>query len=184
MYSVWAGHWTQEQVGCVLISCLCTPVNKLSSKVKVANYARHYTLLYTMSLADALLADLDGLSDDGGSDNEVVAPVAEASSSSSTFKHPADSPFGSMGPPPLPTKLVAGQKRLAEALDGGGMDDEDDEMDGEGVKAGFVPEGGVRPAEELDAEDVENTDLTSVEDVNKVSKLISGKRLREVIEVS
>lgn len=63
------------------------------------------------------------------------------------------------------------------------MDDEDEDMEGD-VKAGFVPEGGVRPAEELDAEDVENTDLTSVEDVNKVSKLISGKRLREVIEVS
>jgi U4/U6 small nuclear ribonucleoprotein PRP31 len=133
----------------------------------------------TMSLADALLADFDGLSDDGGSDNEVVAPQASASSS----KQPADSPFGNMGPPPLPNKLVAGQKRLMDALDGGGMDDEDDEMGGD-VKAGFVPEGGVRPAEELDAEDVENTDLTSVEDVNKVSKLISGKRLREVIEVS
>jgi U4/U6 small nuclear ribonucleoprotein PRP31 len=136
-----------------------------------------------MSLADALLADLDGLSDDGdeGIDNETIAPQA----SGSTFKQPADSPFGSMGPPPLPTKLVAGQKRLAEALDGGGdLDDEDDDMEGGGVKAGFVPEGGVRPAEELDAEDVENTDLTSVEDVNKVSKLISGKRLREVIEVS
>jgi len=149
------------------------------SKVNPRQPVTSYIIYLTMSLADALLADFDGLSDDGGSDNEVVAPQASAS----TSKQPADSPFGNMGPPPLPTKLVAGQKRLMDALDGGGMDDEDDEMDGD-VKAGFVPEGGVRPAEELDAEDVENTDLTSVEDVNKVSKLISGKRLREVIEVS
>jgi U4/U6 small nuclear ribonucleoprotein PRP31 len=135
-----------------------------------------------MSLADALLADLDGFSDDGGlSDNETTAPQA----SSSTSKPAADSPFASMGPPPLPAKIVAGQKRLAAALDGGNLDeDEDDAMDGEGSGgAGFVPEGGVRPADELDAEDVENTDLTHVEDVNKVSKLVSGKRLREVVEV-
>ena len=135
-----------------------------------------------MSLADALLADLDGLSDDGGlSDNETSAP--QASTSTSTSKPAADSPFGSMGPPPLPAKAIAGQKRLAAALDGGNLDDEeDDAMEGE-VGAGFVPEGGVRPADELDAEDVENTDLTNVEDVNKVSKLVSGKRLREVVEV-
>jgi len=133
-----------------------------------------------MSLADALLADLDGLSDDGGlSDNETSAPQA----STSTSKPAVDSPFGSMGPPPLPAKAIAGQKRLAAALDGGNLDDEeDDAMEGE-VGAGFVPEGGVRPADELDAEDVENTDLTNVEDVNKVSKLVSGKRLREVVEV-
>lgn len=136
-----------------------------------------------MSLADALLADFDGLSDDGGpSDNEDNAPVA---SSSTSMAPPKASPFGSMGPPPLPTKLVAGQKRLAEALDGGPTgddDDDDDAMAGDGA-IGFVPEGGVRPAEELDAEDVENTDLTKVEDVSKVSKLVNGRRLREVLEV-
>lgn len=139
-----------------------------------------------MSLADALLADFDGFSDDGGgSDHEDSAPVA--SSSTSTAAPPKASPFGSMGPPPLPNKLVAGQKRLADALDGGA---DDDDMDGDGAlengqsTVGFVPEGGTRPAEELDAEDVEKTDLTKVEDVNKVSKLISGKRLRDVIQVS
>lgn len=152
-----------------------------------------------MSLADALLADFDGLSDDGGpSDHEDHAPQASTSASASgsttaTANGAKASPFGNMGPPPLPTKLVAGQKRLAEALDGGadgGDDDDDDDMDGAGAlangqsAAGFVPEGGVRPAEELDAEDVEQTDLTKVEDVSKVSKLISGRRLREVIQVS
>lgn len=145
-----------------------------------------------MSLADALLADFDGLSDDGGpSDNEDNGPIASSSTATATGSQAKASPFGNMGPPPLPTKLVAGQKRLAEALDGGPVaGDEDDDMDGdEGLEngqsaVGFVPEGGVRPAEELDAEEVERTDLTKVEDVNKVSKLISGRRLREVIQVS
>lgn len=137
-----------------------------------------------MSLADALLADFDGFSDDeGGSGQEDNAPVA---SSSTSMPPPKASPFGSMGPPPLPNKLVAGQKRLAEALDGGPTDDGDDDDGMDGVESGsaFVPEGGVRPAEELDAEDVENTDLTKVEDVSKVSKLIHGRRLRDVIQVS
>lgn len=139
-----------------------------------------------MSLADALLADFDGLSDDGApSDNEDNAPVA---SSSTSMAPPKSSPFASMGPPPLPTKLIAGKRRLAEALDGrptGDDEDDDDAMDGDGdVKVGFVPEGGVRPAEELDAADVEKTDLTKVEDVSKVSKLVNGRRLREVIDVS
>lgn len=151
-----------------------------------------------MSLADALLADFDGLSDDGGlSDHEETAPEASTSTSNgngASGPGTNPSPFGSMGPPPLPTKLVAGQKRLAEALDGGDTgdaDDGDEAMDGDGETlengqraAGFVPEGGVRPAEELDADDVEQTDLTSVEDVTKVSKLMTGRRLREVIEVS
>ena len=139
----------------------------------------------TMSLADALLADLDGFSDDGGvSDHEDTN--AQASSSSHTNAGASNaSPFGSMGPPPLPHKVVAGQKRLAAAMDGGMDDDDDDEdMEGtEGKTVGYVPEGGIRPAEELDAEDVENTDLTTVEDVGKVSKLMSGKRLKEIIVV-
>lgn len=138
-----------------------------------------------MSLADALLADFDGFSDDdGASDKEDNAPVA-SSSTSTSMAPPKASPFGSMGPPPLPNKLIAGKRRLEEALDGGptGDDDEEDDEMGAGGAVGFVPEGGVRPAEELDAEDVEKTDLTKVEDVSKVSKLVHGRRLREVIEV-
>jgi U4/U6 small nuclear ribonucleoprotein PRP31 len=147
-----------------------------------------------MSLADALLADFDGLSDDGGlSDHEDTAPQASSSTSANNASGSGsgnkDSPFGSMGPPPLPTKAIAGQKRLAAALDGGF--DEDDDMDGEedmklegGQSAvGFVPEGGIKPAEELDADEVEDTDMTNIEDVGKISKLLSGKRLKETVEV-
>jgi U4/U6 small nuclear ribonucleoprotein PRP31 len=146
---------------------------------------------YIMSLADALLADFDGLSDDGFSDHEESAPQASTSASTSNGNTTGnqDSPFGSMGPPPLPAKMIAGQKRLAAALDGEG--DEDDEMEGEegtlegGQSAvGFVPEGGVKPADELDVEEVNEIDMTGYEDVSKISKLLSGNRLKVIIAVS
>lgn len=110
-----------------------------------------------MSLADTLLADLDGLSDG------EEAPQASSSSS--------------MLPPPLPVK-----RSLA--------DDLDDDLDGDlkmedGSSAvGFVPEGGVRPAEELDEEEVNATDLAGIEDVSKVARLMSGNKLKEILEVS
>ncbi|KAK4684547.1 U4/U6 small nuclear ribonucleoprotein PRP31, partial [Tremellales sp. Uapishka_1] len=114
-----------------------------------------------MSLADSLLADLDGLSDE--EEIEVEAPKAS----------------GSMLPPPVPLK------RSAAAMEAGSDEDEDDDGDqkmADGTSAvGFVPEGGVRPAEELDQEDVENTDMTGVEDVGKVAKLLGGKKLRETL---
>ena len=118
-----------------------------------------------MSLADSLLADLDGLSDD-----EDPSPPSH---------HQASGSKGSMAPPPLPAK-VNGNKRPAE---------EDEDLDGDltmenGLSAtGFVPEGGVRPADELDIEEVENTDLTGVEDVGKVARLMTGKKLKEVLSV-
>jgi U4/U6 small nuclear ribonucleoprotein PRP31 len=49
--------------------------------------------------------------------------------------------------------------------------------------AGYVPEGGVRPADELDADEVNKVDLSDVTDVGTVAKLHTGKRLKEVIEV-
>ena len=135
-----------------------------------------------MSLADSLLADLDGLSD--GED----APSPQASSSK-------PSGFGQMLPPPLPLKF----KRLAEDLDAeassskrvklesnGDDEDEDDvDMVGEdGMKMGYVPEGGVRPAEELDEATVNQADLTAVEDIAKVSKLFNGQKLKQTLAVS
>lgn len=147
-----------------------------------------------MSLADALLADLDGLSDDGGpSDHDEPQPQASSSSSK-----PSAGGFGAMLPPPVPAKALnsigngngnAG-KRPAAALE----DDLDEDMGGDGNEGedklengmsavGYVPEGGVRPADELDADEVEKTDMAGVEDVGKVAKLLSGKKLKEVIKV-
>ncbi|CAK9783880.1 putative Pre-mRNA splicing factor [Cutaneotrichosporon oleaginosum] len=106
-----------------------------------------------MSLADTLLADFDGLSDD--------EPAPQASSSSSARP----------------------QKRsLADDL-GDDLDaDGDLKMEDGSSAVGFVPEGGVRPAEELDADEVEATDLAAIADVSKVAKLMSGTKLKEVLE--
>lgn len=122
-----------------------------------------------MSLADALLADLDGLSDDGGP-SRSPSPVPQAGPSNGK---------GSMLPPPIPLKA----KRPAE--DEEDMEDDTEDVLESGVSAvGYVPEGGVRPADELDEEEVAMADLTDVTDVGKVAKLHTGKRLKEVLEVS
>lgn len=154
-----------------------------------------------MSLADALLADLDGFSDDERSPSPPPPAATPAASSSK----------GAMLPPPLPLKALNGKakgasasplagssasvisngKRPAEDVDAG----EDADMSGEeeedgltlenGESAvGFVPEGGVRPADELDEAEVAKADLTGVEDVGKVAKLLGGRRLKEVLDVS
>lgn len=133
-----------------------------------------------MSLADSLLADLDGLSDDEGSPQPTAGP------SGTSNGHSNGGGPGLMLPPPLP-----GKKRPFDALDADVVvkqepeDDEDDDMTGEnGATMGYVPEGGVRPAEELDADEVEDTDLTGVEDVGRVARLITGTKLSDVLRVS
>lgn len=135
-----------------------------------------------MSLADSLLADLDDLSDE----EQSPQPVA-----SSSRAGPSSGP-GLMLPPPLPSKSL--KRPATDDLEsngngnghgvgngGDGMEEEDEDGD---IPMGFVPEGGVRPAEELDAEEVEQSDLTGVEDVSKVAKLMMGTKLPEVLAVS
>ena len=51
-------------------------------------------------------------------------------------------------------------------------------LDAMGVMAG-----GVRPAEQLDAEAVERMELSTVEDVSKVAKLYGSKRMRDIVHV-
>jgi U4/U6 small nuclear ribonucleoprotein PRP31 len=128
-----------------------------------------------MSLADELLNDLDGLSDDAGLSETEEQPVA--------------GPSTSMGPPPVPSR-----KRAAEDDDN---DDEDEEMAAEGAglvsegakladgtsAVGFVGVGGVRPADELDREEVEGMNLKVVEDVETVVKLHKSKKLTQALEV-
>ncbi|OCF36359.1 U4/U6 small nuclear ribonucleoprotein PRP31 [Kwoniella heveanensis BCC8398] len=138
-----------------------------------------------MSLADSLLADLDGLSDDETpARSPSPQPVAGPSSSSRGAG-------GAMLPPPIPLGNF-NKKRSALEMD---LDndirvkrepEEDDDDDGmtleDGTSAvGYVPEGGVRPADELDADEVEQTDMAGVEDISNVAKLITGKKLKEVL---
>ena len=118
------------------------------------------------ALADDLLADLEGLSGEENEyeDNEEQQPEAS-------------------------TSISAGVKRKAAP-------DEDDEMsDAEGEEAGegdaegravgsLVLEGGVKPAEELDVDEVQRMELGAVEDVRKVAKLEGGKRMNDILKVS
>lgn len=67
-------------------------------------------------------------------------------------------------------------------------DDDNDQMDGPESKhlevGALVLEGGVKPAEELDAEDVQRMELGAIEDVNKIAKLEGSKRMTDILKVS
>lgn len=112
-------------------------------------------------LADELLADLEGFSDEGeGFEDEEPGP--------STSNDPAQ----------------AGTKRKAPEGPDEDMSDESEGEDGEGEQqAGLVLEGGVRPADELDVDDVQQMELGGVEDVSKIAKLYGSKRMNDILKV-
>ncbi|KAJ7781408.1 hypothetical protein B0H16DRAFT_1658996 [Mycena metata] len=113
-------------------------------------------------LADELLADLDGLSDDGEEYNEQQENNPQTTASTSN-----------------------GLKRKAENT---GSDEEmTDEEGGEGEDGqqeigGLVLPGGMKPADELDAEDVQQMELSGIEDVSKVAKLDGSKRMTDILQ--
>jgi U4/U6 small nuclear ribonucleoprotein PRP31 len=106
-------------------------------------------------LADELLADLNGLSD-----NEEDYPDEEPAQSSSTATN---------GFKRKPTSD-------AEMSDEGEGDDKEE-------VGGLVLEGGIKPADELDAEDVRQMELGGIEDVRKIAKLDGSKRMTDILKV-
>ncbi|TFK55845.1 Nop domain-containing protein [Heliocybe sulcata] len=114
-------------------------------------------------LADELLADLDGLS--GGEDEDEQIHEEEAK--------PAEA-------------STAGVKRKATTQDVDMSDD--DEAEGEGEenddsKVGtLVMPGGMKPADELDAEDVQQMELGGIDDVSKIAKLEGSKRMKDILK--
>ncbi|KAL5488240.1 PRP31 [Sanghuangporus weigelae] len=58
----------------------------------------------------------------------------------------------------------------------------DVEMGNEGESTGLVLEGGVKPAAELDVEEVQRMELRGVEDVRKVAKLEGTKRMNDILK--
>lgn len=113
-------------------------------------------------LADELLADLEGLSDGGESFEEEPGPST------------------SNGAVQTGTK-----RKAAEDPDEDMSDEEEGGEDGEGEQqVGLVLEGGMRPADELDAEDVQQMELRGVEDVSTIAKLYGSKRMNEILRVS
>ncbi|KAG1892637.1 hypothetical protein F4604DRAFT_1700640 [Suillus subluteus] len=99
-------------------------------------------------LADELLADIDDLSD--GDAEESPTPAAPSTSNSTN-----------------------GLKR--KAAEDADMSEAEEDAEGEEAEAdetgGLVLEGGMKPADELDAEDVQQMDLGRFEDVDAVAKL-------------
>jgi len=116
-------------------------------------------------LADELLADLDGLSDNGSADYEENQDIPALTTSSAP----------------------SGLKRKAEGdIDMSGDEgepEEEEDVAGEGSGGSLVLEGGVRPAEELDAEDVQQMDLGAIEDVDSIAKLEGSKKMSEILKV-
>lgn len=113
-------------------------------------------------LADELLADLEGLSE--GEEEYKSDDQASAQAGPSTSN---------------------GLKRKVAGSDDNMSEEEGDEegRGGESTGVGLVLEGGVKPAEELDAEDVQQMDLGGVEDVRKIAKLYGSKRMSDILSV-
>ncbi|KDR83555.1 hypothetical protein GALMADRAFT_235772 [Galerina marginata CBS 339.88] len=124
-------------------------------------------------LADELLADLDGLS---GGENEE--------------EENQEQDFVSLASP----STSSGLKRKADADVDEDMSDQEDQdgeadeqmakgADGKAIEVGgLVLEGGIKPADELDAEDVQQMDLGGIEDVSKIAKLEGSKRMNDILK--
>ncbi|TRM68258.1 hypothetical protein BD626DRAFT_424999 [Schizophyllum amplum] len=112
-------------------------------------------------LADDLLNDLEGLSDDEAIEEQDVQPE-EAGPSTADLKRKADD---------------AGlDAEMSDEDADTGVQEETQET------PGFVPSGGVKPAEEFDAEDVQAMELGSVADVTKIAKLEGSKRMNDILK--
>jgi len=121
-------------------------------------------------LADELLADLEGL--DGGSENEEEEEPEQQQEAG---------PSSTNG-----NKRKAGGDPDEEEMSEEEEDEENAEKgpDGKRVEVGsLVLEGGVKPADELDAEDVQRMELGAIEDVAKIAKLEGSKRMNEILKV-
>lgn len=110
------------------------------------------------ALADELMADLGGLSDAGDDyyDEESKEPESSSGRKRKATTGPDDD--------------------ISEDGEGGA----DEETQGE---TGMVLEGGVKPAEELDAEEVQRMELGAVDDVRKVARLEGSRRMTEILSV-
>ncbi|KAF8076220.1 hypothetical protein FPV67DRAFT_1617815 [Lyophyllum atratum] len=115
------------------------------------------------ALEDELLADLEGLSDEENEDyQDEPAETSSAPITSSNLKRKA--PEGDLG--------------MSEDEDDEGGEGEGDDQQEIG---GLVLEGGVRPAEELDAEDVQQMELGGIADVTKIAKLEGSKKMTDIL---
>ena len=115
-------------------------------------------------LAEELAADLADL-DDEEYEYEEEATVAGTSSA-------ANGPSGAAKRP----QHAEGDEEMSDA-------ETEVTIGTNALDAMGVMAGGVRPAEQLDAEAVERMELGTVEDVSRVAKLYGSKRMREIVNV-
>ncbi|KAF8165167.1 hypothetical protein B0H34DRAFT_671079 [Crassisporium funariophilum] len=117
-------------------------------------------------LADELLADLEGFS--GGEEEEEPQPQQPLASTSNELKRKAED-----------------EVDADMSADEDAEEDEDAAKGADGKKVevgGLVLEGGIKPADELDAEDVQRMELGAIEDVNKIAKLEGSKRMNDILK--
>ncbi|TIB14477.1 hypothetical protein E3P92_01910, partial [Wallemia ichthyophaga] len=124
------------------------------------------------SLAQELIDDLDGLSDEETGDAGEDATGEDTATATTTTTN-GNGKRSAISP------LRADQDDVK-------MDQDDQPKDPNQVQLQdgqlYVPTGGVRPADELDAEAVEGFKLEKVLDVRKVAPLTSSKRMKDVLE--
>jgi len=76
------------------------------------------------------------------------------------------------------------KRKASDDEDSGDDDDDDVTQDPKPIEIGsLVLEGGVKPADELDAEDVQRMELGSIQDVTKIAKLQGSKRMGDILKV-
>ena len=138
-----------------LASCDLSPTRQRVQTIVALSLSSVVTM---SALANELMADLDGLSDTGDDYNEEEL-AGPGSSRGLKRKATAD-----------PDDVIS--------------EDGEGDVDGETEEAsGMVLEGGVKPAEELDAEEVQRMELGAVDDVRKVARLEGSRRMTEILSV-
>ncbi|KAG6833735.1 hypothetical protein H0H87_001167 [Tephrocybe sp. NHM501043] len=116
------------------------------------------------SLEDDLLADLEELEDNDDQEYDDPESIPTASSSKG-----------------LKRKAPNDDLRMSDEEDD--LEGEDEEGDDQEI-GGLVLEGGVKPAEELDVEDVQQMELGNIADVTKIAKLEGSKKMADILHVS
>ncbi|OBZ76125.1 U4/U6 small nuclear ribonucleoprotein Prp31 [Grifola frondosa] len=110
------------------------------------------------ALADELLADLDGLSE--GEEDLLEQPEQPEPSTSNGLK----------------------RKALSDDEMSEGEGEGEDGTEGDKIVGALLLEGGIKPADELDAEEVQRMELGGIEDVRKVAKLDGSKRMVDILK--
>lgn len=116
-----------------------------------------------MSLAQELIDDLDGLSDDEIAEGNQTEQTEQQEDLNENGKRPASESL-----------VEESSENVMDTSEEPSVELQEGQL--------YIPTGGVRPADELDAEAVESYKLGKILDVRKVAPLTSSRRMKEVLE--